>query len=163
MRKVSVAQKKFVAGRQNYKCANNPEIQLFKIQNYKCPLWRNNGDGSFDEAGYEIDHIEEYSISQNNNMDNLQALCLSCHKVKTKQFLISKKRNRNIGAIKNQKNEIYKNSLFEACKKGDVQLVKDTLFNHKYDSIDMNKGFDIALTNGYMHLAKFLKDSFEVV
>ena len=38
------------------------------------------GDGIFDESGYEIDHIEEFSInnsaSPHDSDENLQALCL---------------------------------------------------------------------------------------
>ena len=30
------------------------------IKNYNCPMWILY-DGSFDESGYEIDHIEEFS------------------------------------------------------------------------------------------------------
>lgn len=58
-----------------------------------CPLWHSNksNPGNFDEAGYEIDHIVEWSLTQNDNTDNLQALCPTCHKVKTKRFLINKK------------------------------------------------------------------------
>lgn len=80
VRKVSESQKKIIAGRQHYKCTNN-------INNYECPLYFNGRDGSFDEAGYEIDHINELSISFNNDISNLQALCIMCHRVKTKRFL----------------------------------------------------------------------------
>jgi len=71
-RKVSIAMKKRVAGKQNYKCAAN-------IVNYTCPL-----DGkSFDESGYEIDHIIPLVAGGSNDIDNLQALCLLCHRVKS--------------------------------------------------------------------------------
>lgn len=32
---------------------------------------------------YDIDHIEMHSLTQNNEIDNLQALCLNCHRVKS--------------------------------------------------------------------------------
>lgn len=76
-RKVSEAIKKSVAGRQFYKCANSPNSRLDKLENYLCPLWTNPNKtirGNFDECGYD-------------NIGNLQALCKSCHLVKTKAFL----------------------------------------------------------------------------
>src|SRR5437868_14377951 len=79
-------------GSQYYKCKNKPGSNLKGLENYSCPLWKIDGEnrGSFDEAGYEIDHIEEFSISKNNNIKNLQALCLPCHNVKTKNFYANK-------------------------------------------------------------------------
>ena len=32
---------------------------------------------------YDIDHTEMYSVSRNNKIENLQALCLNCHRVKS--------------------------------------------------------------------------------
>ena len=83
-RNVSESIKKRVAGRHFFKCANRDN----EILNYKCPLWQKNDEtkGSFDESGYEIDHMSELSISGNNELSNLQALCKSCHTVKTKRF-----------------------------------------------------------------------------
>ena len=86
-RKVSEALKKLVAGRQNYKCAN--KFNSLVVKNYNCPLWENKErQGSFGEEGYQIDHIIEHSISKNDTQENLQALCLSCHSVKTRRFMI---------------------------------------------------------------------------
>lgn len=81
--------KKKIAGKQFYKCANNPHVVLKRLENYQCPLWKidNINKGSFDESGYEIDHIIEFSDSGNDNESNLQALCVSCHKVKTKEYM----------------------------------------------------------------------------
>jgi hypothetical protein len=47
-------------------------------------------NGFFDESGYEIDHIDEFSKTHNNELSNLQLLCACCHKVKTKLFLKNK-------------------------------------------------------------------------
>src|SRR5271166_4793955 len=77
--------KKRVAGKQNFKCANKPGSNLKNLEEYNCELWKFR-DGSFGEASYEIDHIEEYSISQNHMESNLQALCPACHRVKTSRF-----------------------------------------------------------------------------
>ena len=45
--------------------------------------------GCFDESGYEIDHIVEHSITNDDSLNNLQALCKMCHSVKTKRFMIN--------------------------------------------------------------------------
>ena len=37
----------------------------------------------FDESGYDIDHIVELRSGGSNEVDNLQALCPACHRVKT--------------------------------------------------------------------------------
>ena len=70
-RKVSESVKKQVAGRQRYTCATIP--------NYTCPMNKK----PFDESGYEIDHIQELRHGGSNDITNLQALCPSCHRVKT--------------------------------------------------------------------------------
>lgn len=66
-------------------------MSLSGLEGYNCILWKINGDekGSFDESGYEIDHIVEFCKSKNDKEENLQALCIACHKVKTKRFLMS--------------------------------------------------------------------------
>jgi 5-methylcytosine-specific restriction endonuclease McrA len=95
---ITDATKRIIAGRQYYKCANKPKpsIILSQFQShqengeyvYMCPLWEraNENKGSFDQSGYEIDHKDEFSESQDNRMENLQALCKSCHTMKTKMF-----------------------------------------------------------------------------
>jgi len=75
-RSVTESMKKRIAGRQQYHCANS-------IENYECPFWKNNGNGCFDESGYNIDHIVELRNFGNNDESNLQALCINCHRVKT--------------------------------------------------------------------------------
>ena len=90
-RKVSEGQKKIIAGRQQYKCANKPFSNLLKLEKYNCPLWeRENNQGCFDESGYEIDHIIEHSLTGNDSLENLQALCVTCHRVKTKRFNVTR-------------------------------------------------------------------------
>lgn len=87
------AQKKLIAGKQCYKCANKPGSQISGIQTYACPLWQKHeadNRGSFDESGYELDHIKELAISNDNSLDNFQALCKSCHSVKTKKFIMKR-------------------------------------------------------------------------
>jgi hypothetical protein len=77
-RTVTESVKKTVAALQGFKCNAN-------IGNYNCPLYYGGRDGTFDEAGYEIDHILELAEEGNNETDNLQALCPMCHRVKTKR------------------------------------------------------------------------------
>ena len=83
---ISQKKKDIIVARQNNKCANNPFNPAINLFDYKCPFWiYNNGD--FDYSGYDIDHIEEFSITQNNELENLQALCHNCHSVKTRKFM----------------------------------------------------------------------------
>jgi len=77
--------KKKILEKQLYKCANSPFIPAIGLVGYKCLLYKC-GDGSFDEAGYTFDHIEEFCLTKNNNITNIQALCPNCHSVKTKNF-----------------------------------------------------------------------------
>ena len=75
---------------QGNKCANIPDNPAANMTGYTCLLWKYK-DGTFDEAGYQIDHIVEYCEEQNNNIDNLQALCPNCHAVKTKRYMMQNK------------------------------------------------------------------------
>lgn len=78
-RKVTVAVKKQVASIQRFMCAAN-------ISGYSCPL----KGKPFDEAGYDIDHKVPLSEGGNNDVTNLQALCVSCHRVKTLRASVGK-------------------------------------------------------------------------
>lgn len=79
--------------KQNFKCANIPGVHIRYLSNFSCPLWaRNNGDlekisDTPSEYSYNIDHIVEHSISSDNNVSNLCALCISCHYIKTRNYL----------------------------------------------------------------------------
>jgi hypothetical protein len=88
-RYISEKVKKSVLEFQNYKCANNPNFPALNLHNYKCLLWICY-DGSFDDSGYDFDHIDEHSITQDNSISNIQALCPNCHRVKTKKFMKNK-------------------------------------------------------------------------
>lgn len=74
-RSVTESQKKRVAGRQRYTCAAS-------VPEYTCPMKKE----PFDESGYEIDHIKELRDGGTNDISNLQALCISCHRVKTSRM-----------------------------------------------------------------------------
>jgi 5-methylcytosine-specific restriction endonuclease McrA len=92
-RDVSPDTKKTVAGRQNFQCANYPWSNQYQrgLEGFGCPCWyRSYSQGNFDEAGYEIDHIVEHCLTGDDSFENLQALCVSCHRVKTRRFNIAK-------------------------------------------------------------------------
>lgn len=114
-RNISEAIKKRVAGEQYYKCANmpsnDPNLNMRYLENYRCPLWCNPGiyQGSFDESGYEIDHILEFSLGGSNDMKNLQALCKNCHSVKTKRFNYDRCQQTTNNEISPNENKISKN------------------------------------------------------
>ena len=82
IRNVTESQKRRVAGRQRFSCAAS-------VREYQCPL---KGE-PFDESGYEIDHIKELRDGGTNDLSNLQALCIMCHRVKTNRMttVMSKK------------------------------------------------------------------------
>jgi len=118
IRDIREGTKKKIAGKQFYRCANKPDITLYNLENYNCPMWLLY-NGSFDESGYDIDHIIEFSISQNNMEDNLQALCVSCHRVKTRNFTGRKpnteyKKPKKNNKTKNMKE--YQKMYREQCK-----------------------------------------------
>jgi len=71
---ISSERKLYVAGSQHFKCAGDPSF---------CPMWKLNG-GSFDISGFEIDHVEPWHKSYRNDRAILQALCHSCHALKTR-------------------------------------------------------------------------------
>lgn len=78
--------KKFILlKRQENKCANKPNNHATGLIGYECLLWKYQ-DGTFDDAGYEFDHIDEYCLTQDNHHKNIQALCPNCHSYKTKNF-----------------------------------------------------------------------------
>src|SRR5256885_1651778 len=70
--------KKIILERQENKCANYKGSNLYRIGNYQCPFWSFN-KGYFDKSGYQFDHVIEFCLTSDNNINNLQALCPSCH------------------------------------------------------------------------------------
>jgi hypothetical protein len=94
-RKIAQSIRTKILVRQKFKCNNKPHCKLVGLENYECPLWKN-GDGTFDESYCDIDHIEEFCLSQNNDISNLQALCKMCHGSKTGNFQYKKEYNKLI-------------------------------------------------------------------
>ena len=77
--------KDLISNRQYNRCANSTFNPALNLSDYRCPFWIYN-NGLFDNSGYAIDHIDEVSITSNNELENLQALCHNCHAVKTRKF-----------------------------------------------------------------------------
>ena len=88
-RYISIRTKQITLEKQSYTCANSPFKPALNLENYECLVWKCY-NGKFDDAGYEFDHIIEYSISFDSSPQNVQALCPNCHSVKTKKFMKQK-------------------------------------------------------------------------
>jgi len=85
-RYISDKNKKIILERQNYRCANTPDVNLFRIGDFPCILWESTRNGRFMESGCEFDHVIEFSLTHETDINSLQALCHSCHAYKTKDF-----------------------------------------------------------------------------
>ena len=89
-RYITIETRRAVLHRQDNKCANNPYNPAINLSDYLCVLWKYEY-GNFDKAGCQFDHINEFSKTGDNSINNIQALCPMCHAVKTKKFLTNKK------------------------------------------------------------------------
>lgn len=72
---ISADQRMILVGRARFKCAN----PYNKCHLYKLPPY----DGSFDESGYELDHITPFAQCLRTH-GMLQPLCPQCHALKTR-------------------------------------------------------------------------------
>ena len=80
------AQKKKIKNRQHNICNNYPDSTFHKKYKFECPLHSHpKRKGHWDIEGCEIDNIKPKHLGGKNNIKNGQALCLSCHAVKTKE------------------------------------------------------------------------------
>lgn len=158
-RTVSESLKKKIAGRQYFKCANNPMVNLRTLEKYKCPLWKLNdiNRGSFDESCYEIDHIYEFAETGDDSENNLQALCLSCHRVKTKEYMRSKNiktrneknKESNISLPKDDDTEIECND-----ETDEVEDINKVLWNMMKDYACVNCDKRFTSSNGLAYHTK---------
>jgi hypothetical protein len=72
---LGIDRKLLIAGSQHFKCAGDRT---------RCPMWRLH-DGSFDESGFEIDHITPWHAAHaHRGVGQLRALCHSCHALRTR-------------------------------------------------------------------------------
>ena len=77
---LSADRKLFIAGQQLFRCSAPHGRD-------KCPMHILNG-GSFNEAGFEIDHWTRYSVGYR-NVGELSAMCHACHALKSRMERIS--------------------------------------------------------------------------
>ncbi len=153
-RKVSESLKKSIAGNQFFKCANKPGYKIKGMNNYLCPLWAKqdiNIRGSFDQSGYDIDHIIEHCISHNDDESNLQALCKSCHSVKTATFM---RNRRTINTIIIDDSDTIDNAII-----GDI--IKPVQLHPLFDFIKnkfilQNKNINCTLSIFYTIFSKYI-------
>ena len=80
----------FILQKQDNKCANRPFNPALNLHDYNCYQWKFNF-GNFDESGYIVHHINEYCLSGDNSITNIQALCPNCYAVKLNRFNKQKK------------------------------------------------------------------------
>ena len=91
-----------ISAKQKHRCNNSPGSNIRNLNDFECPLWKNDENpGLFDENGFDVDHIMEFSLTQDNSEENLQALCITCHKEKTRIF--NESRFKNIKSVKKNK------------------------------------------------------------
>ena len=73
---ISADQRMLIAGRHRFKCANpHGDCHLYRLPPY---------DGSFNESGYELDHVVPFSECCLSSVHQLQPLCPQCHAKKTR-------------------------------------------------------------------------------
>ena len=92
---VTKATKKQVADKQELRCANKPKTMPRGLYDFECPLYENK-DGKFGEERYQVDHIIEQALGGSDDMENLQALCHSCHAVKNNNFATLRKEEKKL-------------------------------------------------------------------
>lgn len=76
---MSLSVRSFPTDSTKYQILVRQAFACTKIPNYTCPILGK----LFDEAGYDIDHVLALADGGSNDISNLQALCPSCHRVKT--------------------------------------------------------------------------------
>jgi len=80
--KISATQSTWIAGRQSFRCAAPHGKDL-------CPRFHMS-DGTFDEVGWEVDHIDGWSESFDHRSSKLRALCATCHSRCTKMQMVDR-------------------------------------------------------------------------
>ena len=151
--KIKISQKTInkIIKNQNGKCNNNPDTHLVGTEEFKCPLYENGKDGTFIENNEnceifcDISYIIPYSKPlENNDVHNIQVLCLDCHKVKIADDKIIKK---NEGII--AKCQLYKNDdiILNAWVRTNMKKIEPLL-------LDLSYGSGYNMTNE--HLVKYI-------
>ncbi|HLX54434.1 MAG TPA: HNH endonuclease, partial [Aquella sp.] len=164
-RKLTESMKRRVAGCQYFRCANSPGKQLRSMGDFECPLWRTPGNhqGNFDESGYEIDHIVEFSISGDDSKSNLQALCLSCHRVKTVNFISELSQNKKDNKIKQTPTYFKKSNKFDDVKKPTKSRSESYLDDMYEDAFDISSDNEYRLALNIPYSDNLYEATFAVV
>ena len=76
--KMSATRSIWIAGKQSFKCAGDRSI---------CPCWLLR-DGTFGPEGWQIDHIQRWSVGYDDRETNLNAKCATCHFRTTKEQIM---------------------------------------------------------------------------
>ena len=138
-RTVTESVRKAIAGRQDFKCANEPDSNILGLEDFQCPLWQKTDPrkrGTFDEAFCQIDHKVEFCLTHDDSEENLQALCRHCHDVKTKRF--NRGRNKIIDDDNKQKKFIVKGK--KLLEKEKELIVKEKeLIKHEKKLLEKEK------------------------
>jgi hypothetical protein len=58
-----------------------------------------NDGGNFNRSGYDIDHIVEVADGGTDAIENLQALCPSCHRVKSIASMAARTKRKRDGVV----------------------------------------------------------------
>ena len=87
---LSESEKYRILNRQNFCCANKDR----KAANCSCDCWILR-DGGFLKGLMEFDHIIALKDGGDNSLDNMQALCPTCHSHKTRSSCKKKKKKKN--------------------------------------------------------------------
>lgn len=95
-----------VLAKNGHRCANYPGSNLFRLENYECPMWKLN-NGHIDRSCYDFDHIIEYSLTKDSTSNNIQILCLFCHRIKTNSFKHWNKKD-NTSSLEDDKTKVKK-------------------------------------------------------
>jgi predicted RNA-binding Zn-ribbon protein involved in translation (DUF1610 family) len=130
-------------------------------------LWKLPGEnrGDFDESTYDIDHIMEHSITADDSVDNLQALCKMCHGVATRRFMMEgreerKNKNEKICGKEDKTNKLFleDNKLnklleeMEMIKQGHTILKNENnLINSKNTTVINNTNITINTNQPQMY------------
>jgi hypothetical protein len=145
-RYISEKVKKQILKNQKGKCANEPGSNLFRIGDFPCPLWKlKEYNGTFNEAGYEFDHVIEHCKTNDNSISNLQALCPFCHSFKTKEFRkedVEERRSRiDKDFLKND------NDLSNELSDSTSNESAENTFNSEYLGLDIQKKINLKNNN----------------
>lgn len=140
-------EKKRILGKQRYRCNNT--ITPF-ISDYTCPLSYNPVlPGVLDEAGCEYDHIVELAEGGSNDLTNFQALCVSCHRVKTARYNYERMKNKSNKTSENVEDEDHDDDEEDDEEETPKTLKRKLIFKELEDVQD---GMRIFIRDSNLHI-----------